>query len=325
MAVGAGWSGLRSMTATSGPGISLMTEFIGLAYYAEIPVVVWDITRVGPSTGLPTRTSQGDLSAVYNLGHGDTQHVVLMPSSTKECFEFGWRSFDIAERLQSPVFVLSDLDLGVNQWMTEEFEYPDENMDRGKILWEEDLEKWEGRWGRYLDVDGDGIPYRTVPGNKSPKAAYFTRGTGHDEFGRYSEDSEMWEKNIKRLSLKFETSLEFLPKSMLIENGKTDIAIIAFGSTEPAICEALDQLSVEGISTDYLRIRSLPPGNEVRDFIESHDHVYVVELNRDGQMHRILSMEFPDLVNRLISLTKHDGLPLAAAWVTQAVKVKEKK
>ena len=325
MAVGAGWSGLRSVTSTSGPGISLMTEFIGLAYYAEIPVVVWDITRVGPSTGLPTRTSQGDLSTVYNLGHGDTQHVVLMPSSLKECFEFGWRSFDIAERLQTPVFVLSDLDLGMNQWMTEEFEYPDVDMDRGKILWEEDLEKWEGRWGRYLDIDGDGISHRTVPGNKNPKAAYFARGTGHDDFGRYSEDSETWEINMERLIQKFKTAQEYLPEPVIIGNGKSNIGIIGFGSTEPAICEALDQLSEEGIFAKYLRIRSLPPGNEVRDFIDNYDRVYVVELNRDGQMHRILRLEFPELSNRLISLSIQDGLPLTAAWVTQAVKVKEKK
>ncbi len=221
MAVGAGWAGLRSMASTSGPGISLMTEFIGLAYYSEIPVVVWDVNRVGPSTGLPTRTSQGDLLTVYFLGHGDTQHVVLLPSSTKECFEFGWRSFDIAERLQTPVFVLSDLDLGMNQWMTKEFEYPDEDMDRGKILWEEDLENWAGGWGRYVDVDGDGIPYRTVPGNRHPKSAYFSRGSGHDEFAVYSEDNEDWEQNMTRLSRKYETARQYMPKPILSGSGRS--------------------------------------------------------------------------------------------------------
>jgi 2-oxoglutarate ferredoxin oxidoreductase subunit alpha len=288
MAVGAGWAGLRSMTSTSGPGISLMTEFVGLAYYSEIPVVIWDVARVGPSTGLPTRTSQGDLSTVYTLGHGDTHHVVLMPSSAKECFEFGWRSFDYAERLQTPVFVLSDLDLGMNQWMTEEFEYPDVEMDRGKVLWEKDLEKWKGEWGRYLDVDGDGIPYRTIPGNRNSRASYFSRGTGHDEFAAYSEDNENWERNMQRLEKKFETARQYMPKPILTGDGKADVGIIAFGSTEPAILEAMDLLKAEDID-------------------------------------QILKIEYVDSNNKLISLTKHDGLPLTANWVSQKVKTKEQK
>ena len=189
MAVGAGWAGLRAMTSTSGPGLSLMAEYAGLAYFAEVPMVIWDVQRVGPSTGLPTRTAQGDLTFAYFMGHGDTQHVILLPGSVNECFEFGWKAFDLAERLQTPVFVLSDLDFGMNQWMTKPFEYPDTPMDRGKVLWEEDLERLKGDWGRYLDVDGDGIPYRTLPGNRHPAAAYFTRGTGHDENARYTEDS----------------------------------------------------------------------------------------------------------------------------------------
>ena len=325
MAVGAGWAGLRSMTSTSGPGISLMTEFIGLAYYSEIPVVVWDVNRVGPSTGLPTRTSQGDLLMLYFLGHGDTQHVVLLPSSAKECFEFGWRSFDIAERLQTPVFVLSDLDLGMNQWMTKEFEYPDEDMDRGKILWEEDLENWTGGWGRYVDVDGDGIPYRTVPGNRHPKSAYFSRGSGHDEFAAYSEDNENWEQNMARLSRKYETARQYMPKPILTGSGRSKIGLIAFGSTETAILEALDQLIDEEIVADFLRIRALPLVEEVGEFIKKHDQIYIVELNRDGQLHQILNIKYPEFSSKMTSLTKHDGLPLTASWVSQTVLVKEKK
>ena len=324
MAVGAGWAGLRSMTSTSGPGISLMTEFIGLAYFSEIPVVIWDVTRVGPSTGLPTRTSQGDLSVVYSLGHGDTQHIVLIPSTVKECFEFGWRSFDIAERLQTPVFVLSDLDLGMNQWMTDKFEYPDVDMDRGKVLWEEDFEKFKGKWGRYLDVDGDGIPYRTIPGNNKPGAAYFSRGTGHDEFARYSEDHENWERNMKRLGKKFETARKYLPKPILTGNGKAEVGILAFGSTEPAILEALDLLEIEGISADFLRVRALPLIEDVREFVESHDRIYVVELNQHGQLYQLLRIEFIGIADKLISLTKHDGLPLTANWVLEMMLAKER-
>src|SRR5688572_25380484 len=202
MAIGAGWSGLRAMTSTSGPGLSLMTEFAGLAYYAEIPVVIWDVQRIGPSTGLPTRTSQGDVTFTYHIGHGDSHSVILLPGDITECFEFGWRSFDIAERVQTPVFVLSDLDIGMNQWMSKPFEYPNQSFDRGKVLWEKDLEEIKGNWGRYLDKDGDGIPYRTVPGNKHPSASYFTRGTGHDEYAKYTEDSETYLRNMERLKQK---------------------------------------------------------------------------------------------------------------------------
>ncbi|MGD8457523.1 MAG: 2-oxoacid:acceptor oxidoreductase subunit alpha, partial [Anaerolineales bacterium] len=324
MAVGAGWAGLRSMTSTSGPGISLMTEFVGLAYFAEVPVVIWDVTRVGPSTGLPTRTSQGDLTAVYYLGHGDTHHVVLIPSSAKECFEFAWKSFDIAERLQTPVFILSDLDLGMNQWMTEKFVYPDMDMDRGKVLWEEDLDKWKKEWGRYMDVDGDGIPYRTIPGNKNPKASYFARGTGHDEFAAYSEDHENWEQNIMRLEKKFETAQQYVPKPIITGDGEADIGIIAFGSTESAIIEAMDLLQKEDIQIDYLRVRALPLVDDIREFIVSHRRVYVVELNQSGQLNQILNTEYGGVFDILESLTKHDGLPLTADWVFQMIKSKEK-
>jgi len=325
MAVGAGWAGLRSMTSTSGPGISLMTEFVGLAYFSEIPVVIWNVARVGPSTGLPTRTSQGDLTAVYYLGHGDTQHVVLMPSSVKECFEFGWKSFDVAERLQTPVFVLSDLDLGMNQWMTEKFEYPDVDMDRGKVIWEEDLEKWEGKWGRYLDIDGDGIPYRTLPGNENPKAAYFSRGTGHDEFAAYSEDSENWERNMERLEKKFETARQYVPEPILTESGKAKVGILAFGSTEHAILEAIDLLKSVKIPVDFMRIRALPLNAMVEEFIKSHDRVYVVELNQKGQLNQILNTEYGGVFDKLVSVTKHDGLPLTADWVVEMIQSKEQK
>lgn len=324
MAVGAGWAGLRSMTSTSGPGISLMTEFIGLAYFSEIPVVVWNVVRVGPSTGLPTRTSQGDLTQAYFLGHGDTQHVVLLPGSANECFEFGWRAFDIAERLQTPIFVLSDLDLGMNQWMTKPFEYPDVDFDRGKVVWEKDLDEWTERWGRYLDIDGDGIPYRSIPGNKNPKSAYFARGTGHDEYAAYTEKSDDWERNMARLVKKFETARQYLPKAELTGSGKAKIGIIAYGSADPAILESLDQIKNEKLKADYLRVRSLPLGSEVRKFVEKHEKVYIVEMNRDGQLHQIMKIEYPELAVKMISLPKHDGLPLSASWVTNSILAQEK-
>ncbi|TLN10470.1 2-oxoacid:acceptor oxidoreductase subunit alpha, partial [bacterium] len=249
MTIGAGWAGLRAMTSTSGPGLSLMSEYLGLAYYAEVPCVVWDVQRVGPSTGLPTRTQQGDLTQVYFNGHGDTQFVMLIPSSVNECFEFGWRALDIAERLQTPVMVMSDLDLGMNQWMTKKFEYPTQPMDRGKVLWEEDIEalvKENKEWGRYLDVDGDGIPYRTLAGNKNPRSSYFTRGTGHDEFGRYSEEADVWERVLDRIARKIDNSTQYLPAPIIEGSGDNEIGIIVIGSAEPAVIEARDQMKVRG-------------------------------------------------------------------------------
>lgn len=327
MSVGAGWSGLRSMTSTSGPGISLMSEFVGLAYYSEIPVVIWDIQRVGPSTGLPTRTSQGDLTMVNFLGHGDTEHIILLPSSADECFKFGWQSFDIAERVQTPVFVLSDLDLGMNHWISKEFKYPDVDMDRGKVLWEEDLEKFKEKfnkdWGRYLDVDGDGIPYRTLPGNKHEESGYFARGTGHDEYAAYTEDNEDWEINMQRLSNKFKTAKQFTPKPVVTGDGLADVGIIAYGSTEPAVLEAMDYLKADGLELDFLRLRSLPLHNEVCEFIEGKQRVYIVELNRDGQLYQILNMNYPNVCGKMVSLPKHDGLPLSATWLMNAVMEKE--
>ncbi|MEJ2758271.1 MAG: 2-oxoacid:acceptor oxidoreductase subunit alpha, partial [Anaerolineales bacterium] len=329
MATGAAWAGLRAMTSTSGPGLSLMSEFIGLDYYSEIPVVIWDVQRVGPSTGLPTRTAQGDLTMVNFLGHGDTNHIILLPARADECFEFGWKAFDIAERVQTPVFVLSDLDLGMNNWMSKEFKYPDVDMDRGKVLWEKDLEEFEEKhqqkWGRYLDVDGDGIPYRTFPGNMYPGAGYFARGTGHDEYAAYTEDNEDWEENMARLVKKFETAKQYTPKPEITGSGNSDVGIIAFGSTEPAVLEAMDYLKKEEIDIDFLRLRSLPLHKEVYKFIEGKKTVYIVEMNRDGQLFQILNINYPNVCGKMVSLPKHDGLPLSATWLTNAILEKERK
>jgi 2-oxoglutarate ferredoxin oxidoreductase subunit alpha len=323
MVVGAGWSGLRAMTSTSGPGLSLMVEYVGLAYFSETPVVIWDIQRIGPSTGLPTRTSQGDLRLAYTMGHGDAKHVILFPGSVTECFEFGWKAFDIAERLQTPVIVLSDLDFGMNQWITKPFEYPDKPMDRGKILWEDDLKQMSGKWGRYLDVDGDGIPYRTLPGNRLPNAAYFARGTGHDEYALYSEEPKDWENNLLRLRRKLESNISLLPKPEIKRTVGANISIISYGSTAVAIEEALENLAQKGYKIDHLRVRSLPTAPEVIDFVHSHGRNYVIELNRDGQLHQILRLEIPDCSMKLISLSHLDGLPLTAKWVEDQIIGKE--
>ena len=328
MTIGAGWAGLRSMTSTSGPGLSLMSEYLGLAYYAEVPCVVWDVQRVGPSTGLPTRTQQGDLTQVYFNGHGDTQFVMLIPGSVNECFEFGWRALDVAERLQTPVIVMSDLDLGMNQWMTRKFEYPDRPLDRGKILWEEDIDalvKENKDWGRYLDVDGDGIPYRTVAGNKHPRSAYFARGTGHDEYGKYSEEPDVWERVLDRIARKITKSIEYLPAPVLTGDGTSEIGIIVSGSAEPAVMEARDQLKAKGIATDVLRIRSIPFHTEVKDFLRDHPRVYVVELNRDGQLRQLLTINNPEYATKLYKVAHTDGLPLTAKWVRESIEAHEEK
>ena len=326
MAIGAGWAGLRAMTSTSGPGISLMTEFAGLSYFAEIPIVVWDVQRMGPSTGLPTRTAQGDLTQVYFLGHGDTRHIILLPGSVQECFEFGWKAFDLAERLQAPVFVLSDLDLGMNQWMTKPFEYPDTPMDRGKVLWEADLEKLNGIWARYKDVDGDGIPYRTVAGNKHPAAAYFTRGTGHDEGDRYTEDPGPWEANLTRLMRKYDTARTLVPKPEIEKMAGATIGIISYGSSAPAVEEARVLLKQDqGPKSDSLRLRALPSTAEVQEFIKNHERIYVVEANRDGQLRQILSATMPDQAGKFRSAAHVDGLPLTAKWVKDAILAQEEK
>ena len=326
MCIGAGWSGLRSMTSTSGPGLSLMTEFAGLAYYTEVPIVVWDVTRIGPSTGLPTRTSQGDLTFAAFMGHGDTQHIILLPGSVNECFEFGWKAFDIAERVQAPVLVLSDLDFGMNQWMTEPFSYPDTPMDRGKVLWEEDIEKLKEQWGRYLDKDNDGITYRTLPGNKHPMSSYFLRGTGHNEQARYSEDSATWEKMMNRLKMKYETAKQFLPKPVLKKTRGAKIGIIAFGSTDQAVIEAQHLLNKEhGIKADYLRLRAMPFTQEAESFLKKYESVYVVELNRDGQLRQLLTVAYPELAAKLVSIAHSDGLAATANWIVNEIHDKEEK
>ncbi len=319
MAIGAGWSGLRAMTSTSGPGLSLMTEFSGLAYYSEIPIVVWDVQRIGPSTGLPTRTSQGDLTFVNFLGHGDTQQIILLPGDVDECFEFGWRAFDIAEQLQSPVFVLSDLDMGMNQWMSKPFEYPDQPMQRGKVLWEKDLEELKGNWSRYLDKDEDGIPYRTVPGNRHAASAYFTRGTGHDEQAHYSEDAAVWKRMMDRLKRKYETAKKFVPPPVVHTMNGATAGIIAFGSSEAAVLEAQKQLSEHGLRADFMRVRALPFTDEITAFVEKFDQIFVVEMNRDGQMHQLLEVQYPAQAAHFKSVAFGDGLPASAKWVREGI------
>jgi 2-oxoglutarate ferredoxin oxidoreductase subunit alpha len=320
MAIGAGWSGLRSMTSTSGPGLSLMTEFVGLAYYAEVPVVIWDIQRIGPSTGLPTRTSQADLAFSTTMGHGDTDTIVLMPGDMNECFDFGWQSFDIAERLQTPVVILSDLDMGMNQWMSKPFEYPPTPMDRGKVLLDKDIEELKGNWGRYLDKDGDGITYRTFPGNKHPLSSYFTRGTGHDEHAKYTEDAGVFHRNMMRLKKKFVTAKQYMPKPLVYRTAGAKIAIIAYGSTESAVIEARDLLAHEqGIKADFLRVRSYPFTQEVDEFVGRYDQIFVVEMNRDGQLHQLLSLAYPQHVMKLKSIAFGDGMPASAKWIREGI------
>ncbi len=326
--VGAGWAGARAMTATSGPGISLMAEFAGLAYFAEVPIVIWDVTRMGPSTGLPTRTSQGDLIFTYFLGHGDTRHVVLLPGSVEECFEYGWRAFDLADQLQTPVFVLSDLDLGMNNWMAEPFTYPDEPIKRGKVLDKEALEAMlaqRGEWYRFRDYDGDGIGYRTLPGTDHPRAAYFTRGTGHNDQALYSERSDDWVQNMARLHRKFETARTLVPRPVVDYDPAKKIGIVSFGSNDPAVREARDVLAAAGIETNYLRVRALPLTSEVREFVHSHEHVYVVENNFDGQLALLIRMELPEDTTHTHSLALGDSLPMTSQWIVDNIMQRERK
>ncbi len=316
MVVGAGWAGARAVTATSGPGLSLMAEFLSLAYYAEVPSVVWDIQRVGPSTGLPTRTSQGDIGFAYTIGHGDTKHVLLLPSSIEECFEFGYKAHDLADTLQTPVLVMSDLDIGMNNWMGKPFEYPGEPLRRGKVLNAEELAEF-ANWGRYKDVDGDGITYRTLPGNVNPRGAWFGRGTGHDEYARYSERPDDWEKNMERLARKFDTARTLVPGPVIEEVSGSELAIVAYGSTRYAIEEARDRLAARGVKTSFMRIKALPIGAEVRDFIARHENLVLIEMNRDAQLTGILRNELPELAARIKPIAHLDGMPLTAAWVVE--------
>ena len=325
MVLGAGWAGARAMTATAGPGISLMAEFAGLSYYAEVPGVIWDIQRVGPSTGLPTRTSQGDILSTAFLSHGDTKHIMLIPSSVGECFTMALDAFNLAEHFQTLVFVMSDLDLGMNNWMSDPFEYPTTPIKRGKILSKEDLDRL-GSFERYKDVDGDGIGYRTLPGTDHPAAAYFARGSGHNEKSQYSERPDDYERNMERINKKFETARSFVPRPELVSTGQK-VGIIAYGTSHWGIVEARDQLRNEyGIETDYLRIRAYPFTREVHAFIEQHDRVYVVEQNRDAQMLSLLKLDIrPELVTRLRSIAHIHGLPLDARSVTDELSSMEGK
>jgi 2-oxoglutarate/2-oxoacid ferredoxin oxidoreductase subunit alpha len=324
MVLGAGWAGARSMTSTSGPGISLMAEFAGLGYFAELPGVIFDIQRVGPSTGMPTRTMQGDLLAIAYLSHGDTKHVMLLPASVAECYQFAMEAFDLTEQLQTPVFVLSDLDIGMNNWMSDPFVYPEKPLKRGKVLTREDLDRLGG-FERYKDVDGDAIPYRTLPGTDHPKAAYFTRGSGHNEKALYTERPDEYQGLMERLDRKFQTARTLVPPPEVVQTGKSNIGLIAFGSSDFAVRESRDQLKKEyGLETDYMRLRAFPFSAEVHAFVAAHPRVYVIEQNRDGQMLSLLKLDLPanDVV-KLRSIRHFDGLPLDARTVTDKLVLQE--
>jgi len=326
MVLGAGWAGARSMTATAGPGISLMAEFAGLAYYAEVPGVIWDIQRVGPSTGLPTRTSQGDILSTAFLSHGDTKNILLIPNSVAECFDMAQDAFNLAEQFQTLVFVMSDLDLGMNNWMSDPFKYPEVPIRRGKVLSKEDLQRLGG-FERYRDVDGDAIPYRTLPGTDHPAAAYFARGSGHNEKSQYSERPDDFEQMMERINRKFETARSFVPRPEMVSNGKSKIGIIAYGTSHWALVESRDQLLKEyNLELDYLRLRAYPFTREVHEFIEKHERVYIVEQNRDAQMLSLLKLDIlPELTPRLRSIAHIHGLPLDARSVTDEIMTMEGK
>ncbi len=326
MVIGAGWAGARSMTATAGPGISLMSEFSGLAYYAEVPGVIWDIQRVGPSTGLPTRTSQGDILSTAFLSHGDTKNIMLIPCSVAECFSMASEAFNLAEQFQTLVFVMSDLDLGMNNWMSDPFEYPTTPIKRGKVLDKEALTKLGG-FSRYKDLDGDGVGYRTLPGTDHPAAAYFTRGSGHNDKSNYSERPDDYENNMERLNRKFESARSFVPRPEIIKGTNAKIGIIAYGTSHWGVTESRDQLRNEyGIETDYLRLRAYPFTREVHEFIEQHDRIYIVEQNRDAQMLSLLKLDLKsELTPRLRSISHLDGLPLDARSVTDELSTMEGK
>ena len=325
MVIGGGWAGARSMTATAGPGISLMAEFAGLAYYTEVPGVIWDIQRVGPSTGLPTRTSQGDILSTAFLSHGDTKNILLIPSSVSECFDMAQDAFNLAEQFQTLVFVMSDLDLGMNNWMSDPFKYPETPIKRGKVLTKEDLNRL-GSFARYKDIDGDGIGYRTLPGTDHPAAAYFARGSGHNEKSQYSERPDDFEHNMERINRKFETARSFVPRPE-VDTGKSKIGILAYGTSHWAIVESRDQLRKEyNFETDYLRLKAYPFTREVHEFIEKHERIYVVEQNRDAQMLSLLKLDArTELLPRLRSISHIHGLPLDARSVTDEIMTMEGK
>jgi 2-oxoglutarate ferredoxin oxidoreductase subunit alpha len=320
MALGAGWAGARSMTATAGPGISLMSEFVGLGYYAEVPAVIYDVQRVGPSTGLPTRTMQGDLLSTALLSHGDTQHPMFFPCSPEECFTMSLEAFDLAERFQTPVFVMSDLDLGMNNWTSDPFPYPDKPLDRGKVLTAEDLDKLGG-FARYKDVDGDGIGYRTLPATNHPAGAYFTRGSGHNERAQYTEREDDYIHNMDRLAHKFQTMRQHVPAPEIRFRKDAEIGFIACGTSHYAVSESCDQLLAEyDIPSSYLRLKAYPFTPDLVEFIERHERVYVVDQNRDAQLLALMRLEMtPEQIAKLRSIRYYGGLPLDARTVTDEI------
>ncbi|MCW8833525.1 MAG: 2-oxoacid:acceptor oxidoreductase subunit alpha [Colwellia sp.] len=320
VAIGAGWNGARAFTATSGPGVSLMTEFLGLAYFTEIPMVLVNVQRAGPSTGMPTRTQQSDILSCAYASHGDTKQILLFPDSPTECFEMGAEAFDIADLCQTPVIIMSDLDLGMNDHLTDEFQWQDDKAyQRGKLLDKEQLDELK-EFGRYLDVDGDGICYRTLPGTHSEKGAYFNRGTSRDNYARYTEKPKHYVENVDRLTQKFVTALNYLPKPAIVQGKKSaKVALIYYGTTSHPITEAIDELSSHGISVDTLRIRAFPFHDEITQFIEKHQDVFVIEQNRDGQMKTLLVNELQVDPKQLTSIINYDGLPMTSYQVVQGV------
>ncbi|HYF50366.1 MAG TPA: 2-oxoacid:acceptor oxidoreductase subunit alpha [Planctomycetota bacterium] len=327
--LGASWTGARAMTSTAGPGISLMSEFTGLAYYAEIPAVIMDVQRVGPSTGLPTRTAQCDLLAAAFLSHGDTKHILLLPGNVQECYEFAMEAFNLAEHFQTPVFMLSDLDLGMNNWMADPFPYPEKPISRGKVLSAEQLEalKAQGKsFERYRDVDGDGVPYRTLPGTNHPNAAYFTRGSGHNEKAQYSEKPDDYVRNMDRLAKKIETAKKFIPAPIRKGDANAEVGVIAFGSTEAAMQEAMDQLAAAGVKIDYLRVRAYPFTESVGSFIASKKRVYIVEQNRDAQLKALLKIDLgAEHIAKFRSVLHYDGMPIDARSISDNILRQENK
>jgi 2-oxoglutarate ferredoxin oxidoreductase subunit alpha len=317
--LGAAWNGARAFTPTSGPGISLMSEFLGFAYFAELPAVVFDVQRVGPSTGMPTRTQQADILTAAYASHGDTRHVLLFPSEPNECFELAVKAFDLADRLQTPVLVLLDLDIGMNDWMCKELEWDDSvRPDRGKVLDAEALENIENFY-RYLDSDGDGITYRTFPG-VHPKGAYFVRGSGHDKYGKYTEESSDYREVVDRLNRKFATAAEYVPKPAIQRSKhKTDMAIVAVGSSDYAVREAIDRLAADGIHMNYMRIKAFPFSSEVRAFLHEHERVFVAEQNRDAQLKSLLTLETDFPKERMQSILSYGGLPMHCRSVMEAI------
>ena len=328
MVAGAGWAGSRAMTTTSGPGLSLMNETIGLAYFAEIPSVFFIIQRGGPSTGLPTRTQQADIQLMYYCSHGDTRHIILIPHDMNSCFDLARRSFDFAERFQTPVFVMMDLDLGMNLWSSEPLRLEREPFDRGKLLTAEQLEQWEKqgkKFRRYFDVDGDGIPYRTIPGNPHRHAGYFARGSGHDADARYSEEEKDYKENLDRMRRKFDTSRKYVPKPIVEMNDGAKTGVICFGSSYEPVREARERLRAAGLKTNHLLLRALPLTEEVKEFLAAHEVIYLVEQNRDAQMAAIIKEDWPALGAKIVSVLIYDGLPVTAGEIVGQIQQHQKK